>query len=381
VIHATIRVRLAAYYTALTTLTGLTLLGITYLFVVPELPTLMTPAVKCTELTCDQQPPELVTDVVDIRSQVGESLLTWGCVGLLTLALASACVGWLLAGRLLRPVRAVTDTARRVADRNLHERIGLTGPTDELKELADTFDSMVERLERSFDGQRRFIANASHELRTPLTTARALVEVAVAAKTSSQDIRRLGDRLLIVIAGQERLLDGLLALAHSETTIDRNTRIDLAELAADAAHTHVDAARAAGIELRTALSPAPLYGDPVLLGRVVHNLVDNAVRYNVREHGWVTIHSGTNRDGATTFSVTNSGPVIEVTEMDFLFEPFRRLRYDRTQQPRGSGLGLSIVRAVVRAHHGTVRAHPRKDGGLAMHVTMPIHPATPPDKQ
>lgn len=382
--RAPIRVRLAASHTALTTLTGLILLGVTFLFVVPRLPALMTPAVQCTEQTCGGQfvpPPQSGVGVVDIRQAVGESLLTWGGLGLLALVLAGACVGWLLAGRLLRPVWAVTDTARRIAHRNLHERIGLTGPTDELKELADTFDSMVERLERSFDGQHRFIANASHELRTPLTTAKALVEVAVAAPTSSEDVHRLGGKLLTVIAGQERLLDGLLALAYSETTLDRDTRVDLAELAAAAVHAYGDKAREAGIELRTALSPAPLYADPVLLGRVVHNLVDNAIRYNVRHRGWVTIHSGVEPDCTATISVTNSGPVVEATEVESLFEPFRRLRYDRARQPRGSGLGLSIVRAVVGAHLGTVRADPREGGGLTLHVRIPAHPMTPPDKR
>ncbi|HWC79692.1 MAG TPA: HAMP domain-containing sensor histidine kinase [Pseudonocardiaceae bacterium] len=377
--RTTIRVRLAAWYTALTVLTGLILLAVTFLFVVPALPTLMAPAMTSAGLARRDQfvrLPQAVTEVVNVRSQVGASLLTWGGLTLLGLALASACVGWLLAGRVLRPVRAVTDTARRVAERHLHERIGLTGPADELKELADTFDSMVERLERSFDGQRRFIANASHELRTPLTTTRALVEVAVAAEGSSADTLRLGDKLLTVIAGQERLLDGLLALAHSETTIDRDTRIDLAELAAEAAHTHTGAALDAGIDLRTALSPAPLHGDPALLGRVVHNLIDNAIRYNVAATGWVAIHSGTSPDGAATLTVANSGSVIEANEVDSLFEPFRRVRYDRTHQPRGSGLGLSVVRAVVRAHHGTVEASPRNDGGLTLRVTIPARAET-----
>ncbi|WP_020646449.1 sensor histidine kinase [Amycolatopsis balhimycina] len=218
-------------------------------------------------------------------------------------------------------------------------------------------------------------------MRTPLTTAKALVEVAVAASTSSEDVHRLGGKLLTVIAGQERLLDGLLALAYSETTLDRDTRVDLAELAAAAVHAYGDKARDAGIELRTALSPAPLYADPVLLGRVVHNLVDNAIRYNVRHRGRVTIHSGLEPDGTAAISVTNSGPVVEATEVESLFEPFRRLRYDRTRRPRGSGLGLSIVRAVVRAHLGTVRADPREGGGLTLHVRIPTHPMTPPDKR
>jgi signal transduction histidine kinase len=379
----TIRIRLAAWYTALTAVTGLVLLGVTFLCVVPTLPTLMVPA-RPLDGMAHSQPvrlPQAATEVINIQARVGQSLLTWGGLALLGLAVLSACIGWLLAGRVLRPVRAVTSTARRVAERHLDERIGLIGPADELKELADTFDSMVERLERSFDGQRRFIANASHELRTPLTTTRALVEVAASADGNSEDTRRLCRKLLTVTAGQERLLDGLLALAHSETTIDRSTRIDLAELAEEAAGAHADTALGAGIELRTELSAAPLHGDPALLGRVVHNLVDNAVRYNIGAGGWVTIHSGTTRDGAATLSVTNSGPIIETEEVDSLFEPFRRLRYDRTRQPRGSGLGLSVVRAVVRAHHGSVRAHPRPHGGLTLQVTIPTRTGGEPQQQ
>jgi signal transduction histidine kinase len=218
-------------------------------------------------------------------------------------------------------------------------------------------------------------------MRTPLTTAKALVEVAVAVSTSSEDVHRLGGKLLTVIAGQGRLLDGLLALAYSETTLDRGTRVDFAELAAAGVHAYGDEARDAGIELRTALSPAPLYADLVLLGRVVHDLVDNAVRYNVRRRGWVTIRSGGEPDCTATVSVTNSGPVVEATEVESLFEPFRRLRYDRIRQPCGSGLGLSIVGAVVRAHFGAVRAGPREGGGLTLHVRIPTRPMAPPGKR
>jgi signal transduction histidine kinase len=377
--RATIRMRLAAWCTALTALAGLVLLAVTYLLVVPELPgqATLAPTVDATPLPAGHLYRD-ATQVIDIRAQVGHSLLTWGALALLGAVMLSACVGWLLAGRMLRPVRAVTGTARRVAQRHLHERIALTGPADELKELADTFDSMLERLERSFDGQRRFIANASHELRTPLTTTRALVEVAVTASGSSEDTRRLGGKLLTITTAQERLLDSLLDLAHSETTIDRDTRIDLADLAAEATSAHADAARRAGIELRTELAAAPLHGDPALLSRVVHNLVDNAIRYNLPTGGWITVHSATTRENTATLSVANSGPVIDPDDTAALFEPFRRLRYDRTHQPRGSGLGLSVVRAVVRTHHGSVQARPRSDGGLTMSIVIPPQPETAP---
>jgi len=364
-----IRVRLAAWYTVLTTLTGLALFGVTFLLLRPVLPT----AVARTRLVPTEPDTwnPAVTEVIDVRAQVETALATWGGLILVVLALLSACVGWVLAGRVLRPVRAVTDTARRIAERHLHERIGLTGPDDELKELADTFDEMLGRLERSFDGQRWFIANASHELRTPLTTARAVVEVAVTAPGASQDIRKLGGKLLTITTAQERLLDSLLALAHDEATIARDTRVDLADLAAEAAAAHAEVARDAGINLRTELSSAPLLGDAALLARVVHNLVDNGIRYNVPADGWVTVHSGTDGNGAARLSVINSGPPIDPADVTTLFEPFRRLRHDRSGHPKGCGLGLSVVRAVVRAHQGTVFAHPLTHGGLAVRVSLP----------
>jgi signal transduction histidine kinase len=370
----TIRIRLTAWYTAMTALTGVAVLGVTALLVLPALPS---SAVRAMPLGQAEQAlrsgllPVQGSPVIHIRTRVGDSVLAWGGLTLLVLALLSMCVGHLLAGRMLRPVRAVTSAARQVADRHLHERIGLAGPEDELKELADTFDTMVARLERSFTDQRRFIANASHELRTPLTTLRALVEVAVSSDHSSPDTRRLGAKLLTVITAQNHLLDGLLALAHSEFTIDGETEVDLADLAEQATTTHADAALAAGVELKTGLAPAPVPGDPALLATVVHNLVDNALRYNVAEQGWITVHSRTSEDGSAVLTVANSGPVINPDEVTTLFEPFRRLRYDRTQQPRGSGIGLAVVHAVVSAHHGTVRAQPHPDGGLTMTVTMP----------
>jgi signal transduction histidine kinase len=251
------------------------------------------------------------------------------------------------------------------ADRGLHERIALAGPRDEIKELADTFDDMLERLDRSFDGQRRFVANASHELRTPLAINRALVEVAVSRANASADIQQLGDTLLAVNARHERLIDGLLVLADSETEVTDASDVDLRDVAA-----HVlDQCAADGLAVRRELGPAPTHGDPVLLERLVQNLVENAVRHNV-SGGWLSVSSRVGA-GHAELTVTNTGPAVAPYDIDAIFEPFRRLGGDRVRSERGFGLGLSIVRAVARAHGGEVTAAPRDGGGLVVTVRLP----------
>jgi signal transduction histidine kinase len=254
------------------------------------------------------------------------------------------------------------------ADRGLHERIALAGPRDEIRELADTFDDMLERLDRSFDGQRRFVANASHELRTPLAINRALVEVAVTRANASPDTRQLGETLLAVNARHERLIDGLLTLADSETEVTDRSGVDLRDVAA-----HVlDQSAVDGFTVRRDLAPAPTHGDPVLLERLAQNLVENAVRHNVPS-GWLSVAS-TIREGWAELTVANSGPVVAPYDIDTIFEPFRRLGGDRVGSERGVGLGLSIVRAVARAHGGEVTAVPRDGGGLVVTVRLPGHP-------
>lgn len=284
--------------------------------------------------------------------------------------------GWLLAGRALRPLQRITATARRVAGKSLHERIALDGPDDEIKELAETFDAMLDRLDRAFDGQRRFAANASHELRTPLTLNRTMIEVALDAPGSPQVSPQLGARLLAVNERHERLIDGLLVLASSEQHPGEHSRVDLAEIARQAIVMAGDAAGAAGVEIRATLAPAPVRGDAVLLERLALNLIDNAVRYNVTECGWVAIATGT-RDGYSELVVQNTGPTVPENEIDGLFEPFRRLASaehlsvnGHAATTRGAGLGLSIVRAVANAHQGEVHAASLPGGGLAVHVRI-----------
>ncbi|MEV6333881.1 ATP-binding protein [Nocardia vinacea] len=310
------------------------------------------------------------------RRDTLEAMLVWSLVCLGAIGIVAGGLGWLLAGRALHPLQQITATARRVADRSLHERIALTGPDDEIKDLADTFDAMLERLDRAFDGQRRFVANASHELRTPLTINRTLIEVALDDPDAPESTRRLGATLLEVNSRHERLIDGLLVLASSEQRLIERSRVDLAEVVRRVVTVAGDAADRAGIEIRTDVEAAPVSGDPVLLERLAQNLVDNAIRYNVDENGWISISSAST-GGNAQLVVENTGPVVPAFEVEGLFEPFRRLASGErvaesahAPNSRGAGLGLSIVRSVAHAHGGEVRATARPEGGLTVTVTI-----------
>ena len=296
-------------------------------------------------------------------------------VGILTVL--AGVIGWLVAGQALRPLRDITATARRVADRSLHERIALSGPNDEIKDLADTLDAMLERLDRSFDGQRRFIANASHELRTPLTITRTLIEVALLDAGGDEKLRNLGTTLLAVTQRHEKLTDGLLTLASSEQRVADFHPVDLGEIAGHAVSELRPIADRTGIALQTDLRPGFVAGDAFLLERLIQNLVENGIQYNLPEHGWVRVRTDTG-SGQVELVVENTGPVVPGYEVPGLFEPFRRLATTdrlagaaRGAAIRGAGLGLSIVRSVAHAHAGDVEAKPREGGGLIVRVRFP----------
>jgi signal transduction histidine kinase len=310
------------------------------------------------------------------RQDTLRGMLIWSLVSLGAVGVAACGFGWLLAGRALQPLQNITATARRVADRSLHERIALQGPDDEIKGLADTFDAMLERLDHAFDSQRRFVANASHELRTPLTINRTLIEVALDDPEVPESTRRLGATLLEVNQRHERLIDGLLVLASSQQLTRRN-RVDLAEVAWRAVSATQAAARQAGVEVTTRLVPSYMTGDADLLERLAGNLIDNAIRYNRGDRGWVIVTVSSD-NGYAWLSVENPGPVIPESAVDEIFEPFRRMRFgDRITDVRespggqGAGLGLSIVRSIAAAHHGDVRAVARPEGGLTVTLVVP----------
>ncbi|GII83548.1 sensor protein CutS [Sphaerisporangium siamense] len=294
------------------------------------------------------------------------SLLALAGVGILALIL-----GYFVADRALRPIQKMTSTARKLSETSLaHERIDLEGPNDEIKELADTFDAMLTRLGRAFDAQRRFVDNASHELRTPLAINRTVLEVALGDPHASEDLKVLGRTLLGTNARNEHLIEGLLLLARSERELAVRKPVDLLEVGRTVTEQHAAMAEEADVTVHTDLRPAPTMGDPVLVERLVANLVENAVKYNIPSSGQLWLRTGM-VDGAPVVQVANTGQHVPAYEVDDLFEPFRRLNSDRVESARGTGLGLSIVRAVVRAHQGIVSAVPREGGGLVVTVRLP----------
>jgi signal transduction histidine kinase len=330
-----------------------------------------------------REPPLLA----EARAQFGKARaaalqrMMWvSILSLVAVGVLAAALGWLLAGQALRPLRQITATVRGIADRNLHQRIAMTGPRDEIRDLADTLDGMLERLDRAFDSQKRFIANASHELRTPLAINRTLIEVAMLKEPRPDSpLAQMGSTLLAVNRRHEDLIDGLLMLAGSEQEIANPVAADLAQLARHTLGECAPAAQAAGVEVRAQLQPAACRGDPVLLERLIHNLVDNALRYNATSGGWVDVATGTDPQGQAFVRVENAGPPVPPHEVPRLFEPFRRLASterlaDSSTGPgrRGAGLGLSIVRAIATSHRGRVDAQARADGGLSITVMLPV---------
>ena len=297
-------------------------------------------------------------------------LLTQSGIALGLMALVSVGLGWLVAGRVLRPLQAITATARRLEGSNLHERINLQGPEDELKELADTFDQMLARLDTAFETQRRFVANASHELRTPLAITRTEVDVALADRDASPaELRAMAERVREASQRSERLIEGLLTLARSERQLRAGEPVDLSLAAADALSVARPEADRLGLRVSSVLGGAPVAGDRALLERLVANLVENAVRHNVAG-GWLEVDTGL-AGGRAVARVANGGRPIPPEQVAGLFEPFRRLGGDRTGSDRGAGLGLSIVRSVAAAHGGTVSAGAIPGGGLEVTVEVP----------
>ena len=280
----------------------------------------------------------------------------------------SVLLGWAMAGRVLRPLQRITATAKRVSQDNLDERIALEGPRDELKELADTFDGMLERLSGAFASQRRFVANASHELRTPLTVIRTELDVTLAdPHATNADLRAMGETVRDATLATERLIQALLTLARSEGGVIRRDAVDLADCARTAVRQAGAEASARGLDMQATLDPAPVRGDRRLLERLVANLVENAVRHNV-DGGTVEVRTAT-AAGRSTVEVRNDGPAVPPDAVASLLEPFQRL--DRGAPGDGVGLGLSIVRSVAEAHGGSVDLRARPSGGLVARVSLP----------
>ena len=400
--HTTVRLRLTLLYGGLFLLAGAVLLAFNYAMVRNNLPaedvTFTAPApdgifpggpiVGTRELPFGEGGVVIVNgerttveSLQNLPEQVRDNalheLVIQSSIALGLMAVASIGLGWVVAGRVLRPLHDITATARRLSEQNLDQRIGLTGPSDELKELADTFDAMLGRLDAAFDSQRRFVANASHELRTPLAIMRAEIDVTLADPDATpEQLRAMARTVGVAVARSEKLIDSLLVLARGERAVDEKVPADLADATRVAVEQLRGPAAAAGLRVETTLDPAPVEGNPALVEQMARNLVDNAVRYNTAG-GWVHVTTGES-DGQALLRIANSGPIIDAGDVASLFEPFRRADPDRTGSARGSGLGLSIVRAVATAHGGRVSARPFREGGLERTVLLPLRPAPAP---
>jgi signal transduction histidine kinase len=376
----TVRMRLSALYGSLFLASGTALLGVTYALVESR------PTVQIGSLLTFQQlirvrlamvrilggqraASALRTLVETQRADTLHQFLLSAGIALAAMTVLSAWLGWLMAGRALRPLRVMTARARRISGQNLHERLALAGPSDELKELGDTFDGLLARLDAAFSAQRQFVANASHELRTPLTLERAMVEVALADPDApAETLRATCQRVLAVSVQQERILDSLLTLAHGQRGLDRREPFSVDAVAGSVlAERGPDAARR-GLSIEASLGHAPTTGDPGLAERLAANLIENAIVHNV-PGGWVTVHTGVEGERAALL-VTNSGPVIAPGEVERLLRPFERLGSDRTGQR--CGLGLAIVAAIAEAHGAALAVWPASGGGLEVKVGFPV---------
>ena len=383
------RTRLAVFYAVLFLLAGAVLLALTYALAAAVLvPAARAPekALTSTQLTLLGRCKPLLptTPVLDARCNHLINIIGGGSaargsalaalriasvIGLFILAIAATGLGWLASGRALRPVRAITDAARRASELQLGQRLALKGPDDELRQLADTFDVMLERLDAAFTSQKRFVANAAHELRTPLTAMRTAIEVTLSKPARTPDqLEAMALRVQGSVERAEATVEALLTLAISDAGPTAQEPIDLATAAEDA----LDAAQAAidqrRIKVEATLEPAPTRGDRVLLERMIANLVENAVRHNDPD-GWIAIRT-MQVDGAT-FEIDNTGPTVTAEQIPPLFAPFARAT-QRLNDSDGVGLGLSIASAIARAHDATIRARPRPDGGLEVSVTIPV---------
>ena len=378
-----LRLRLTLLSTALLALFGALLLALSYLVVgrvvaaLPQFP-------PGTFVEVDGQLVDASAAAAAIAGQGRQTVLVVGLIAFPIQVLAGAMLSWLLIGRTLRPLFTLTRTARVLSESSLDRRIRLPGPRDEVADLSDTFDEMLDRLQAAFDAERRFVANASHELRTPLSVIRTEVEVTLADPAAdTAQLREMGAVVLEATEGANRLLTSLLVLARTQARgVSELQEVDLADLVAPTLQVNEAAIAERDLSVTVSAGPAPVSGDPALLGRLIGNLVENAVRHNV-SGGWMTVTTGrADEDGRgdSILEIASSGPVIDAATVSELFEPFRQGQRPRTGQ-RGTGLGLSIVRAVVAAHHGMVDAAPVPDGGLRVRVRLPstdVEPAVGP---
>ncbi|MFB7588692.1 sensor histidine kinase [Streptomyces sp. NPDC056169] len=373
----TVRRRFTILYATGYLVSGVVLLSLTYLMSGTQVTTRapeQIPTGPSTLPAAQQRIRDLEGQLSAVHAQQDHQLVVGSLIALVVTAGLSLLLGHLLAGRVLRPLRLITAATRRITAESLDQRLAVAGPADEVKELADTVDGLLERLEASFVAQRRFVGNASHELRTPLATMRASLDVAVAKPEPAAQTLALAGRLRTELDRVDRLLDGFLVLAraehqHGEALTDR-TLLSLGELAEQAL-----TARAADITARTltvdsAIRPdAWTHGSAVLLSRMVQNLLDNAIVHN-QQGGWIRISTARDATGARLV-VESGGRLLDQDEVDRLGRPFERLGAARTGSEESTGLGLSIVAAIVTAHGGRLSLRARREGGLSVTAALP----------
>ncbi|MFF7443539.1 sensor histidine kinase [Streptomyces sp. NPDC008122] len=349
---------------------GIVLLALTYLMSGVRLSAPADPPAE--PRTAQEQIRDLQAQLADVHGRQEHRWVLASLVALVVMAGLSLVLGRLLAGRVLRPLRLITAATRRISAENLHERLAVTGPADEVKELADTVDGLLERLEASFVAQRRFVGNASHELRTPLATMRASLDVAAAKPDPAAQTLALAGRIRTELDRVDHLLDGFLLLARAEhgAFADR-TLVALDGLAREALDARAPDISAKGLAVRTEVRPAVrTRGSAALLSRMVQNLVDNAIAHN-EEGGWIRVTTGGDGGAGARLVVETGGRVLDQDEVDRLGRPFERLGAARTGSEASSGLGLSIVAAIVGAHGGRLVLLARPEGGLRVTVTLP----------
>jgi signal transduction histidine kinase len=306
-------------------------------------------------------------------------LLASSAVALAAMTVASVALGWVVAGRVLRPLRTMTAAAQQICEDNLSERLAVTGPEDELKDLADTIDGLLARLQAAFDAQRQFVANASHELRTPLTLTRTLLQMTLTDprptlngfRATCEDVLAAGDQ-------QEQLIEALLTLARSQRGLDRREQADLAAITRNVLRAFGPAAAERGVAVSASIDEAPVLGDPRLLQRMAANLIDNAIRHNV-PGGKLRVRVAAS-GGQATLTITNTGPVIPASQASRLLQPFQRLAPGRPADGECLGLGLSIVAAIAKAHGAALAVRPRSGGGLEVGFCLPAAATTIPDR-
>jgi signal transduction histidine kinase len=383
----TVRLRLTLLYGSLFALSGAGLLAVTYLLVLnfPSHLRITTGPVDTQGGTLGGTPPQRPLPSSAAASQLHDSylhqLLVESGIAFAIMAVASIWLGWLVAGRVLRPVRTMTARTRRISQENLHERLDLPGPRDEVKDLGDTIDGLLARLETAFEAQRRFVANASHELRTPLAMMRTSLDVAEGKPPPvPREVTVLASKVREGLDQADLLIENFLTLAraHQGAPAEEAT-VSLTDIVAATVAAHQRRAAELGVHLHRTLAPVEVAGNPTLLRRLVDNVLDNALRYN-HPGGSIDIHCYPDANGAEAATarlvIENTGPPLDDAEVQQLGQPFRRLAADRTTT--GSiGLGLSIVAAITAAHAGTVSLHARPEGGLRVLIDLPCAIGTP----